>query len=250
MIIKELTNYLETYFPLAYAYDWDHCGLQVGSVERPVKKVMIALTPDIKVMEECIFHQVDLLITHHPLLFDPLYCINVEEGVGKVVNMALTHGITIYSYHTCMDRAPQLSMNKWLMEALGIFDSQEYGEDGLIKIAKINQTLEQLIAYVKEKLEISTVRYVGNLNQSLSHMALIGGSGADFIDELAQQVDVLITGDIKYHEAQNAISKGLCLIDIGHFAERIMVPRVKELIKDQFDLCVYESKQEDYFQFR
>lgn len=249
MIIKEITDYLETFFPLTDAYDWDHCGLQVGSIHEEVKNIMIALTPDAKVMQECIDHHVDLLITHHPLLFDPLYCVNTEEEIGKIIQMALTHHITIYSYHTCMDRAPHLSMNKWLMEAIQIEEYQDYGEDGLIKTAKVDTTLRQLIKKIKQDLKLPALRFVGHIDQPVKRIAVIGGSGADFIDDLSNQVDVLITGDIKYHEAQNALSKGLCLIDVGHFAERIMVPQVRMLLEEKFAVTIYESQQEDYIQF-
>lgn len=249
MIIKEITDYLDTFFPLTDAYDWDHCGLQVGSTHEEVKNIMIALTPDVKVMQQCIDHHVDLLITHHPLLFDPLYCVNTEVEIGKIIQMALTHHITIYSYHTCMDRASHLSMNKWLMEAIHIEEYQDYGEDGLIKTAKFDTTLRQLIKQVKQSLKLPALRYVGNIDQPVKSIAVIGGSGADFIDDLSGQVDVLITGDIKYHEAQNALSKGLCLIDVGHFAEQVMVPQVRKILEEKFSVTIYESQQEDYFQF-
>ncbi|WP_041139596.1 Nif3-like dinuclear metal center hexameric protein [Beduini massiliensis] len=249
MMIKDITDFLETFFPLTLAYEWDHCGLQVGNIHGKVENIMIALTPDIDVMQECIDHHIDLLITHHPLLFHPLYYVNTEEETGKIIEMALNHHITIYSSHTCMDRGSYLSMNKWLMEAMQIEDYQDYGEDGLIKTAALQTTLGQLIKQVKKDLNLPALRYVGNCDQPVNNIAVIGGSGADFIDELAGQVDVLITGDIKYHEAQNAYSKGLCLIDIGHFAERVMVPQVKKILQEKFDVAVYESQQKDYFQF-
>ena len=46
MIIKEITDYLETFFPLTDAYDWDHCGLQVGSTHEEVKSITTTLRLD------------------------------------------------------------------------------------------------------------------------------------------------------------------------------------------------------------
>ena len=250
MIIKDIIDYLETYFPLSLAYDWDHCGLQVGNINKDVKKIMIALTLDLNVINECVKQDIDLLITHHPLIFDPLYQINTEDEAGKIIELALIHHITIFSYHTCMDRGLfGQSINDWLMEALNIKDYKDFNEEGLIKVAPYKTTLNDLIQHVKKQLSINTIRYVGNKETMINTIGIVGGSGADFIDELANHVDTLITGDIKYHEAQNALSKGLSLIDVGHFAESIMISKVKELLEKQFDIEIFESKQKDYFSY-
>ncbi|MCF6179826.1 MAG: Nif3-like dinuclear metal center hexameric protein, partial [Geopsychrobacter sp.] len=54
--------------------------------------------------------------------------------------------------------------------------------------------------------------------------AVCGGSGASLIsDALRQGADCLLTGDIKYHEAQRARAEGLTLIDAGHFGTEILM---------------------------
>jgi dinuclear metal center YbgI/SA1388 family protein len=99
-------------------------------------------------------------------------------------------------------------------------------EIGLGRIGRLAQvtTLATFAETVKEALQVEALRIVGKDQGSVSKVAVCGGSGASLLKEAARQgADVLVTGDVKYHEARNAASLGLALIDAGHFAtERLM----------------------------
>jgi dinuclear metal center YbgI/SA1388 family protein len=107
-------------------------------------------------------------------------------------------------------------------------------EIGLGRIGRLAQTttLADFAATVKEALQVETIRVVGNHQGSVSKVAVCGGSGASLLKEAARQgADVLVTGDVKYHEARNAASLGLALIDAGHFAtERLMAGHLAEIM--------------------
>jgi len=74
----EIIKYLETYYPKENAYDWDNVGLQVGSLDSKVKKVLITLDVTKEVVKEAIHEKVDLIISHHPLIFKPIMNVSVE----------------------------------------------------------------------------------------------------------------------------------------------------------------------------
>ncbi len=105
-------------------------------------------------------------------------------------------------------------------------------EVGLGRIGRLAQavTLADFATMVKDSLHIEALRVVGNRQGSVSKVAVCGGSGASLLKEAARQgADVLVTGDVKYHEARNAASLGLALIDAGHFAtERLMASHLAE----------------------
>jgi putative NIF3 family GTP cyclohydrolase 1 type 2 len=86
-------------------------------------------------------------------------------------------------------------------------------------------TLADFAAEVKSALGAGSLRLVGDLARTVGKVAVCGGSGASLLGEAARQgADVLVTGDLKYHEARSAESRGMALIDAGHFAtERLMV---------------------------
>ncbi len=79
----------------------------------------------------------------------------------------------------------------------------------------------------KEALGLETVKVAGSVDREIQTIALCGGSGASMINDAAQAgADVLITGDVKYHEAQQAIDKGIIVIDGGHYGTEQPVVQV------------------------
>lgn len=103
-------------------------------------------------------------------------------------------------------------------------------------------SIENLVQKLKEIFGIPYVRLVGGVNKEVSRIALCSGSGASFIKQAASKAQVYITGDVGFHEAQDAISRGLTLIDVGHYAsENIAMPLIKEYLeihcKDLEVLC-------------
>jgi len=96
--------------------------------------------------------------------------------------------------------------------------------------------LGEFAGVVKERLGLAALRIVGPREKKISRIALCGGSGASLLREAARQgADLFVTGDIKYHEAQEAESLGVALIDAGHFAtERLMIEGLSRQIENEF----------------
>ncbi len=94
---------------------------------------------------------------------------------------------------------------------------------------------------IKTTLNLDTVKIAGDINKDIRRVAIIGGSGASLISKIiAQDIDLLITGDVKYHEAQEAIKYGMAVFDAGHQeTEQIIVPYLGNLL--QQELSLFES---------
>ncbi|MGE5371677.1 MAG: Nif3-like dinuclear metal center hexameric protein [Solirubrobacterales bacterium] len=89
-----------------------------------------------------------------------------------------------------------------------------YGRKGVLVQER---RLEELAADVKASLGLASVRIVGARDRKIKRVALVSGAGASMIGTaVREQCDVLITGDLKYHDAQEALAHGLTLIDAGH----------------------------------
>ncbi len=105
---------------------------------------------------------------------------------------------------------------------------------GLGRIGELDRTvsLSEFATQVKKRLEIGAVRFVGDADRMVRKVALCGGSGASIWREAWKQgADVMVTGDVKYHEARDAESQGLALVDAGHFATELpMIRGVVELL--------------------
>lgn len=112
--------------------------------------------------------------------------------------------------------------------AYDLYELQNEGKNysmGRIGLLPNKQSLEDFAYLVKSKLNLDHLRVVGNLTKPIKKVAVIGGSGASLISKVIRQnADVLVTGDVKYHEARDAESLGLAIIDAGHQGtEEIMV---------------------------
>ncbi|MBC5637229.1 Nif3-like dinuclear metal center hexameric protein [Ornithinibacillus sp. BX22] len=127
---------MEKWAPKAFAYDWDNIGLQIGSYNKPVRKIMVTLDVLESVVEEAIENEVDLIIAHHPLLFKPLKEINVDSWRGRIIKKLIQHDITVYAAHTNLDVAKG-GVNDLLADLIGLEDKVvlvETNEDSLCKV--------------------------------------------------------------------------------------------------------------------
>src|SRR5699024_1709476 len=110
--------------------------------------------------------------------------------------------------------------------AYDLFKVEQTGETyGLGRIGYLEEamTLKQFCEMVKASLDIPGLRFVGEENQEVRKIAVLGGSGEKFIDTaLQQKADVYVTGDITFHPAQDALEAGLSIVDAGHYIEKIM----------------------------
>lgn len=106
---------------------------------------------------------------------------------------------------------------------------------GLGRVGQVSQdyTLEQFCAFVKKQLNVSTLRVTGDPQRIIKKVAVCGGAGGDLIHAASfAGANVLVTGDLKYHEAQEATAIGMSVIDAGHDAtERVVVPTLSAYLK-------------------
>ena len=144
---------------------------------------------------------------------------NHKDAVNVLVNELIENKISLCSMHTNLDSAEQ-GVNQVLAETLGLYDIEPVEFDGFLgRIGFVEEcTLGEFIQTVKLALDIDHVRYVGSKKNIVRKVAVIGGSGADFIPNVKNEdCDVLVTADVKYHMAQLAHKINLSVIDAGHF---------------------------------
>lgn len=214
----------------------DPIGLQIGSTEQVVKRVLVTLDVLETVVDEAIAKEADLIIAHHPLLYMPLTAIDTNHSRGRMIAKLLQHNIAVYAAHTNLDIA-RGGVNDMLAASLDLSDIRILDETttldgevyGIGRIGQLNEplTLEQLALKLKKVWELDGVRFVGTAQTRIETVALLGGDGNRYIKKAAQsEADVLITGDLYYHQAHDAVELDFALLDAGHTIEKIMIPGV------------------------
>ncbi len=109
--------------------------------------------------------------------------------------------------------------------------------------------LEEFSNHVKDKLNLSSLRVIGEMTKKIKNVAVIGGSGGGEIKNIPENIDVLVTGDVKYHQALEAIDKELAVIDAGHFGtEYLIVQSIYNYLKEKLPLLdIIVSEEKDPF---
>ena len=110
---------MEEWFPAGIAWKGDNIGLQIGRPETTVKNILVALEVTMDVVEEAKRKNANLIVTHHPLLFQPLRSITPETSAGAIALALAESGIALYAAHTNLDSA-RGGVNDVLGAALGL----------------------------------------------------------------------------------------------------------------------------------
>ncbi|MFB4166495.1 Nif3-like dinuclear metal center hexameric protein [Virgibacillus sp. JSM 102003] len=134
---SDIFQIMEKWAPTNLAYDWDNVGLQVGSFNNQVTKIMVTLDVLESVVDEAIEKDVDLIIAHHPLLFKSVKQVNVDTSQGRIIQKLIQHNISVYASHTNLDIAVG-GVNDMLCELLNINRTevlQQTYQEELVKIA-------------------------------------------------------------------------------------------------------------------
>ena len=230
MLLREIINSIESVAPRSAQEPWDNSGMQVGDTGREIHSVLLTTDITEDVVNEAIMNGCDLIISHHPLLFHSLKQVCGQTPQARVVELAIRHNIAIYSAHTNLDVAVG-GINTRLADKLGLQDYRFLTESGLGVIGTLSHPMSysDFLAYVRETLQCTYVRYTRPKKEMIEKVALCGGSGAEFIEQAIEQgADVYITADCKYHEFQDADGQ-IGLIDIDHW---ISERHAREIFQD------------------
>lgn len=348
MKVSQIIKALERRFPKGNAESWDNVGLLVGNSGHEVKRVQISLDATERVIDRAIEDGVDMIITHHPLIFSPMKAITDGSLLGRKILKLIENKIALYSMHTNLDASPE-GLNKYIADMIGLQDSKVIDEEymdiykmsimvpeewyqGVLKKVeeaklsingyegvnytgdvveryrktgeetlhikeskridvigekgKLYEVLESVkrihpyeeVAYevikienkyfksgigryavlgeaksirdvaegIKRDLKIDNIRMVSRSEDDMvKRVAIVNGSGMSFFKKLKRlKIDLFITGDIKYHEALDALEEGINLLDIGHYESEHFFHKliVQELSKETVEISVFNDE--------
>jgi len=224
----------------------DNCGLIIGRESMDVKRVMVSLDLTKNAVETAKKEYVDLIITHHPPIFRPIKRLNDDMFLDLVEN-----GIAVISLHTNYDCA---RLNDILAERLGIIRTEGILEEGsgseepsyLGRIGIFDEELsgEDVIQRVKEELGVENIRIIGDVRDNVISAAVCQGSSGGFEAEIQElDVDVFITGEVRYNSAVEFSNAGCFVIEAGHYETE------KLFINDLVEMLAYKTPELEVMPF-
>ncbi|MDR0446351.1 MAG: Nif3-like dinuclear metal center hexameric protein [Oscillospiraceae bacterium] len=240
-------NILSRLFELAPAeakMDFDNIGLLAGGARARVNGIIVALDITSEVIEEAVETGANLIVSHHPLLFE-LKRITDADVRGKKLLTMLSHGISAICMHTNLDAA-RGGVNDALAKAAGLGSVELLSEDGRysdgtpfsygrIGVLENPTGMRDYMTFLKSALKTHGLRY-HNSGRRVSRVAVVGGSGGDYLRAAFEHgCDTLVTSDVKYDVFLDARELGINLIDADHFCtENVVTPELRRVISETF----------------
>ncbi len=346
MTVGTIAKIIEDWAPKELAWEKDNVGLQVGEYSGSVKKILVALEVTDALLDEAEKKKVQLIVSHHPLIFRPLKSVTMNDRVGRLVRRLIQKNIALYSAHTnldftkngvsialaeqlglenieflvplspmhkkvvvfvprdCVEKVSEAMSNvgagiignydlcsfrvegkgtfrgndksnpfigtskrlesvdevrlemlvpKWKLHnvlsamksvhpyeevAFDVYPLENISSDcgmGAIGNLKKEMKLKNFLRHVKTKLGCSNLRYSNGKNETISKVAVCGGSGSEFLSNaIAKNADAYITADVSYHPFHDA-ENNIVLVDAGHYeTEKHILPKIVERLTTEF----------------
>lgn len=230
MKIQEWVDRWESRVPLDLQEDWDHSGKQLGNFDEDLTGVVMALDLTREAIDKAEEEDANLIFTHHPLFFSPLSDLVIGSPRVDLLVACINKKIAVYASHTPFDLVDG-GVNDILAEKIGLVDPAPLEERpqsaphrelarGMGRFGRLAESLS-LEAYaekLQKALNLPSITCYGDPESRVDRVACLGGSGMDYVPHaLAMGAQVLVTADIKYHQAQEAVRQGLGLIDLSHY---------------------------------
>ncbi len=252
MLLRNIIGELYSLYNPKIAENWDNVGLLVGNKEAEIKKILFCLDVTEKAVERAIEEKVDLIISHHPFIFNGMKRITDEDIHGRKVLRLIENKIAVYSGHTNVDFGLN-GLNDFILYKLNLegrveihneFEFDDYnhikhinekvqGGRGRIKILNREIELKELINVIKSNLGIPFIRYAG-ADRKIKRIGIVVGGGSSFVHELKEKIDVFLTGDLRHHESLDTIEEGGILVDIGHYESEYLFVELMAMQVSQF----------------
>lgn len=251
--VKEIASKIEDFAPRALQESYDNAGLQVGFPDAEVTAVLLCLDVTEDVIKEAKERECNLIVSHHPLIFKGLKSLTGADLTQRLVLEALQLGIAVYSAHTNLDSVWD-GVSHEIARRLSVKDIEvlEPHKDnphaGLGVVGNISPLPKiEFLRKVKDTFKVSALRYSAQSpSVVVRRVAVCGGSGASLISAaINAKADILVTGDVKYHDFTSFGSE-IIIADIGHYESELCSREIlSRIIRENFpELPVYFSDSE------
>ena len=141
MLASDFFARYEAYCPKELAMADDPVGLQIGTLNKDIQKVMVTLDIREQTVQEAIEQNVDVILAKHPVIYRPLDNLTDQDTQQKIILDLARAGIAVYTSHTNIDIVEN-GLNDWFCEMLDITETESLTDFGLGRVGNIqSQTL-------------------------------------------------------------------------------------------------------------
>lgn len=250
--VSEVIEFLNEFAPPRLAEDWDNVGLLVGRRKKEIYRLLTCLTLTADVAAEAVQQDVQLIVSHHPVMFRGVKKISDSTSEGQMLLTLIENGIAVYSPHTAFDSA-SLGVNRSLAESFGLVDIVPIRPEtenpnvgsGRLGLLPSPVALKIFLATARSAVDAMYLEYSGESDAVVSKIAVACGAAGEYLDDaIALGCDTFVTGEARFHSALQARTAGLSLILLGHYcSERPAIERLAVVLGKEFSNTVCFASQ-------
>ncbi len=244
--VIEVYEYLDSIAPFELQESYDNAGLLVGDADAVVTGVLLCLDSTEAIIDEAIEKGCNLVIAHHPIVFNGLKRFVGENYVQRTIIKAIKNDIAIIAIHTNLDNVLTNGVNEMIATKLGMNSIsilapkdqdilEEVAGAGLVGKLSTSMKGKEFLDHLKEKMELSVVKHTHICFEKIKKVAICGGSGGFLLEHAkAAGAQVFVTSDYKYHEFFDA-DGDIIIADIGHYeSEQYTIELLYKIVKEKF----------------
>lgn len=258
--VRDVYNFLDQKAPFRYQLDFDNAGFLVGRGERQVHRILVALDITPQVIDEAAELDCQLIVAHHPVIWDRLGQVTDETTTGQKVLALAEKGIAAICAHTNLD-AVEEGVNTQLAQMVGLNETVPLETDGTDEagrpygIGRVGEfpspvSLEDFARQVKSALGLEGIR-VMDAGVPVRRVAVGGGACGSMLAQVkAMGCDTFLTSELKHDVYLEAQAQGINLLDAGHYStEAVVCPALAAWLREAFPAVTVEisSRQREVF---
>lgn len=239
MNLESFCALMERIAPRELAMEWDRIGLLIGTDRTEIKRVLVALDLTCPVADEAIAGDYDLVLTHHPIFWEPVSSILPDRFDTAAAYRLIRHGIGMFAAHTNLDAATG-GVNDTLAALFGLENVRPLPPENIGRIGMLAQPMPfGSFVNLCERVLGTNARIVGSPDDPVQTIGLIGGSGGGdvaFVKDAG--CDAFVTGEMKHNQALEAAFLGLHCCVLGHYETEniVLKPLISRLQEASFDV--------------
>jgi dinuclear metal center YbgI/SA1388 family protein len=247
--VGDIAEAMERWAPASLTDAGDNVGLLAGMSGRPVETLLISLDLDENVVAYAKRIGANMVVAHHPFIYRPVSAVSDAVLAGRLVFMAIEAGVAVFASHTNLDRVSG-GVNDALCETVGLPGATPAVEGSIGRMACLPSPipLDAFARSVKKSLGAPTVRVTGAKDKPVGRIYIVSGAGRhDIASAVKLGADCMLTGEIGYHDGQEAMGCGLCVVEVGHYySEYPVLNRIEKHLQSEFHRLKYSVRTEIY----
>ena len=216
--VKEIYKFIDSFAPFDKAESYDNVGILVGNPDSKVTKAIVTLDITSEVVKEAAAFGAEVVISHHPIIFNPLKKVLSNSAVYHLIG----HNISAICAHTNLDKSPVFGVNTELARAMELANIGTSENNDILFLGNTKKTFtSEEFASVLKKNKVGLCS---------------GAGGSEIFSAIGESCDAFVTGELKHHELLAANESGVSVFVLGHYkSEDIVIQPLCGKLSERFE---------------